>query len=72
MAVQKSKVSRRRRGNRRSHDALKPEALSQNRCSTTGALTRRHHMTEDGFYRGEPTRFYAKRQKSASESGDEA
>lgn len=35
---------------RRSHDALKPPALSID--PTTGELHRRHHITETGYYRG--------------------
>ena len=50
MAVQKSKVTRSRRGQRRSHDALTSATLSQD--STTGEVHRRHHVTADGFYRG--------------------
>lgn len=52
MAVQKSKKARSRRGMRRSHDALKNDvALSMD--PTTGERHRRHHITDDGFYRGE-------------------
>ena len=43
MAVQKSKVSRARRGARRSHNALKKEALSLD--PVTGEKHLRHHMT---------------------------
>ena len=50
MAVQKSKVTRSRRGQRRSHDSL--TASTQSEDSTTGETHRRHHVTEDGFYRG--------------------
>jgi large subunit ribosomal protein L32 len=50
MAVQKSKVTRSRRGQRRSHDSLTAATLSED--STTGETHRRHHVTEDGFYRG--------------------
>ena len=50
MAVQKSKVSRSRRGARRSHNALKSPTLSTDQ--TTGESHLRHHMTEDGFYKG--------------------
>ncbi len=50
MAVQKSKVTRSRRGQRRSHDALTGATLSQD--ATTGEVHRRHHVTADGFYRG--------------------
>jgi len=50
MAVQKSKVTRSRRGQRRSHDSLSGPTLSED--STTGETHRRHHVTADGFYRG--------------------
>ena len=50
MAVQKSKVTRSRRGQRRSHDSLSGPTLSTDK--TTGEIHRRHHITSDGFYRG--------------------
>ncbi len=50
MAVQKNKKSRSRRDMRRSHDALGRPTLSVD--SVTGETHRRHHMTEDGYYRG--------------------
>ena len=50
MAVQKSRKTPSRRGMRRSHDALKSATLSTD--PTTGELHRRHHITPDGFYRG--------------------
>lgn len=50
MAVQQSKVTRSRRGQRRSHDALAKPALSID--SMTGETHRRHHVTADGYYRG--------------------
>lgn len=50
MAVQKSKKSTSRRGMRRSHDALSGPTLSVD--STSGELHRRHHVTDDGYYRG--------------------
>ena len=50
MAVQKSKVTRSRRGMRRSHDALSGSTLSVDQ--TSGETHRRHHVTADGFYRG--------------------
>lgn len=50
MAVQKSKVTRSRRGQRRSHDALGGPTLSVD--STSGETHRRHHVSADGFYRG--------------------
>lgn len=50
MAVQQNKKSRSRRDMRRSHDALGFPTLSVDQ--TTGETHRRHHMTEDGYYRG--------------------
>jgi len=50
MAVQKSKKSASRRGMRRSHDALTSKALSIE--PTTGETHLRHHVSADGFYRG--------------------
>ena len=50
MAVQKSKKSTSRRGMRRSHDALTATTLSVD--ATSGELHRRHHITDDGYYRG--------------------
>ncbi len=50
MAVQKSKVSRSRRGMRRAHDSLKNPTLSTD--PTTGEVHLRHHVTPEGFYRG--------------------
>ena len=50
MAVQKSKVSRARRGQRRSHDALTSKTLAQD--PLTGEMHLRHHMTPDGFFKG--------------------
>ncbi len=50
MAVQKSKVTRSRRGQRRSHDSLTNPTLSIDPVS--GETHLRHHMTPDGFYRG--------------------
>ena len=50
MAVQKSKVTRSRRGQRRSHDSLSAPTLSVE--TTSGETHRRHHVSADGFYRG--------------------
>lgn len=50
MAVQKSRVTPSRRGQRRSHDALVPQQLSTDK--TTGETHLRHHITKDGYYRG--------------------
>ena len=47
MAVQKNKVTRARRGQRRSHDALSKPSLSIDK--TTGETHRRHHVTADGY-----------------------
>ena len=50
MAVQKSKVTRSRRGKRRSHDQLPRPTLSVE--PETGETHRRHHVSAEGFYRG--------------------
>ena len=50
MAVQKSKVTRSRRGQRRSHDSLVTSGISVD--ETSGEKHRRHHVTPEGFYRG--------------------
>lgn len=50
MAVQKSKKSRAKRGTRRSHDALTGATMSVD--STSGETHLRHHVTADGYYRG--------------------
>jgi large subunit ribosomal protein L32 len=51
MAVQKSRVTRSRRGMRRSHDAISAAALSVDQM--TGETHRRHHVAPDGYYKGE-------------------
>jgi large subunit ribosomal protein L32 len=50
MAVQKSKVSRSRRDQRRSHDALTAKTLAQD--PLTGETHLRHHVTPDGYFKG--------------------
>jgi large subunit ribosomal protein L32 len=50
MAVQKSRVTPSRRGQRRSHDALTAKQLATD--PTTGEIHLRHHLTKDGYYRG--------------------
>ena len=50
MAVQKSKKTPSKRGMRRSHNALKNPALSEDQ--ETGEIHLRHHITADGYYRG--------------------
>jgi large subunit ribosomal protein L32 len=50
MAVQKSRVTRSRRGMRRSHDGLKKPTLTVDQ--TSGETHRRHHVSPDGYYKG--------------------
>ena len=50
MAVQKSRVTPSRRGQRRSHDSLTGKTLSTD--PTSGETHLRHHVTADGYYRG--------------------
>ncbi len=52
MAVQQNRKTRSKRGMRRAHDALRDStALSTDDVS--GEKHRRHHITPDGFYRGQ-------------------
>jgi len=50
MAVQKSRVTRSRRGMRRSHDKLTNPTLATD--GTTGETHRRHHISPEGYYKG--------------------
>ena len=50
MAVQKSKVSRSKRGMRRAHDALGKATLATE--PTTGEKHHYHHIAPNGYYRG--------------------
>jgi large subunit ribosomal protein L32 len=50
MAVPKRKTTPMKRGQRRSHDALKKVTLTENK--TTGEIGRPHHVSPDGFYNG--------------------
>lgn len=51
MAVQQGRTTRSNRGKRRSHDGLKKQSLSID--SQTGETHLRHHITADGYYRGQ-------------------
>ncbi len=50
MAVQQNRKTRSKRDMRRSHDALRANALSIE--PTTGETHLRHHISPDGYYRG--------------------
>jgi len=50
MAVQKSRVTRSKRGMRRAHSALSNPTLSVD--VATGETHRRHHVSPDGYYKG--------------------
>lgn len=50
MAVQKSRVTRSKRGMRRAHDGLTASTLSVD--SATGETHRRHHVSPEGYYKG--------------------
>ena len=50
MAVQKSRVTRSRRGMRRSHDGLTKPTLAID--AATGETHRRHHVSPEGYYKG--------------------
>ena len=51
MAVQQNRKTRSKRGMRRSHDALDEATLTVD--STSGETRRRHHVSADGFYKGQ-------------------
>ena len=51
MAVQKSRKTPSKRGMRRAHDALSKPTLSTE--PTSGEVHRRHHVSKDGYYRGQ-------------------
>jgi large subunit ribosomal protein L32 len=50
MAVQKSRVTRSKRGMRRAHDSLTKPTLSTD--AATGETHRRHHVSPEGYYKG--------------------
>lgn len=51
MATPKKRLSRSKRGQRRSHDALTPVAT--NKCSNCGSINRPHHVCVScGYYKG--------------------
>jgi len=50
MAVQKSRVTRSKRGMRRAHDGLTKSTLSID--AATGETHRRHHISPEGYYKG--------------------
>jgi len=50
MTVQKSKKTSSKRGMRRSHDHLNVSKLSQD--PTSGETHMRHHVSKNGFYKG--------------------
>lgn len=51
MAVQQNRKTRSKRGMRRSHDAINGPTLTVDPVS--GETHRRHHVTADGYYKGE-------------------
>jgi len=51
MAVQQNRKTRSKRDMRRAHDKQRRATLSVE--PTTGVKHRRHHISSDGFYRGE-------------------
>lgn len=61
MAVQKSRRSRKTRGDRRSHDSLDATTLSVN--ATTGEKHRRHHITPQGYHKDRQVLVAGKTQK---------
>ena len=68
MAVQKSRKTRSKRDQRRSHDALSVSTLSTD--PETGELHRRHHISPQGYYRGKEV--IAPKAVNQEESADQA
>lgn len=69
MAVPKKKISKSRRGNRRSHDALSPVGLSVDKL--TKSIHRPHHVDlKTGYYRGKQVLFQED-EAAADESGED-
>lgn len=50
MAVQKSRMTRSKRGMRRAHDSVSKPTLSID--AATGETHRRHHVSASGYYKG--------------------
>ena len=51
MAVQKNKKTRSKRDKRRTHDRIANPTISIDEL--TGDVHRRHHISSDGYFRGE-------------------
>lgn len=69
MAVQKSRVTRSRRGMRRGHDKLSAATLSTD--GTTGEIHRRHHVSPEGYYKGRQVIVQAQEVEADDEEGSE-
>ena len=70
MAVPKKKISRSRRGNRRSHHALSEPGLSVDK--QTKSIHRPHHVElKTGFYRGKPVLFQEDVVEESTEASEE-
>lgn len=65
MAVPKKRKSSAKRGMRRAHDALRNPAISTD--PKTGEVHLRHHITPQGYYRGEKVAPNQKRRNSDKE-----
>ena len=69
MAVQKSRVTRSKRGMRRAHDHL-IKSMTISFDITTGEAHRRHRITKDGFYRGQQMIQIKRKEKSSKEESE--
>ena len=63
MAVQQNKKSPSKRGMHHSHNRLKKQILAVE--PTSGEIVRRHHISENGFYKGR--KFLEKRVREEAE-----
>lgn len=69
MAVQKSRVTRSKRGMRRAHSALDGPTLSTDNVS--GETHRRHHMAKNGYYRSRQVIVPKQKKSKDSEASEE-
>ena len=68
MAVQQNKKSPSRRGMRRAHQAVAAPTLATDRVNGTRHF--RHHVADDGYYRGEEV--YVPKKNRKNKDGDDS
>jgi large subunit ribosomal protein L32 len=68
MAVQKSRKSRSKRGMRRANRKVDVDVLSVE--ATTGETHVRHHISDYGYYKGQPVNIKKEKKKQAPLEGE--